>query len=136
MRWAHSYSIIDHQLLHAGHLARLSHEALSLYLFLVVVGDRDGRSFYGQERVCSVLRLNGRRYNEARRELLNARLIAERGPYTWVLNLGGKNHEQRRTEKQDKVPARCRAANQPPDRARAWNLAGTVLADMLGQIRR
>ncbi|OGP96081.1 MAG: hypothetical protein A2157_19010 [Deltaproteobacteria bacterium RBG_16_47_11] len=37
MRWARSYSIIDHQILHGRYLHRLSHESISLYLFLVVV---------------------------------------------------------------------------------------------------
>ena len=46
MRWAKSYSIVDHGLLHGGYFHRLSHEAPSLYLFLVVVGDRDGKSYY------------------------------------------------------------------------------------------
>jgi len=59
MRWARSYSIIDHQILHGRYLHRLTHEALALYLFLVVVGDRQGRSFYADRSTTEILRLSG-----------------------------------------------------------------------------
>ncbi len=49
MRWAKSYSIIDHKFFHEGYLRSLSHESLILYLFLVTVGNSDGRSFYGAQ---------------------------------------------------------------------------------------
>jgi hypothetical protein len=42
MRWGRSYSIIDHQILQIGYLHRLSYAMMILYLFLVVVGDRQG----------------------------------------------------------------------------------------------
>jgi hypothetical protein len=57
MRSARSYSIVDHALYHGGYLHRLSHEAMALYLFLLVVGDRDGRSFYGEATLGEILRL-------------------------------------------------------------------------------
>jgi hypothetical protein len=48
MRWAKSYSIIDHQIFHGGYLSRLSHESMVLFLLLVVAGDWQGRSFYSE----------------------------------------------------------------------------------------
>lgn len=87
MRWAKSYSIVDHQLLHGRYLHRLSHEALVLYLFLVVVGDREGRSFYGDTTMAGILRLNDRELNSARLELLREGLIDYRSPYWWVKNI-------------------------------------------------
>jgi hypothetical protein len=87
MRWARSYSIVDHQLLHGGYLHRLSHQALSLYLFLVVVGDREGRSFYGELTICEILRLDPRALEKARAALLQEGLVDFRKPHWWVRTL-------------------------------------------------
>lgn len=87
MRQARSYSIVDHRLLHGGFLARLSHVALSLYLFLCVVGDRDGRSFYGDRSICEILRLAFDDIARARAELIRAGLIDYRSPYWRVRSL-------------------------------------------------
>lgn len=58
MRRARSYSIVDHQLLNGGYLHRLSHEALALYLFLVVVADRGGKSFWSEKSISQILRMS------------------------------------------------------------------------------
>ena len=87
MRWAKSYSIVDHELLHGGYLQRLSHEALTLYLFLVVVGDRDGKSYYADLTTQEILRMKGECFAGARRELVEAQLILFRSPYYWVKSL-------------------------------------------------
>ena len=87
MRWARSYSIIDHQILHGGYLHRLSHESMILYLFLVVVGDRVGRSFYSDLSITGILRLSGPALNHAREELISEGLISFRRPYWEVKNL-------------------------------------------------
>jgi len=93
MRWAKSYSIIDHQLLHGGYLHRLSHKAMILYLFLVVVGDREGRSFYADTTIMDILRLNNTELCSARLELEKEGLIYRRGPYYFVRSIeGGKDH--------------------------------------------
>jgi hypothetical protein len=87
MRWAKSYSIVDHQLLHGGYLQRLSHAALALYLFLVVVGDRGGRSFYSEASVMEILRLSQEALASARLQLIAEGLIEYRRPYWWVKTL-------------------------------------------------
>jgi len=87
MRWAKSYSIVDHQLLHLGFFQNLSVEALALYLFLVVVSDRDGKSYYAERTVADILRLSPERYRTARLELTQSGLIDFRCPYFWVKNL-------------------------------------------------
>lgn len=87
MREAKSYSIVDHALLHGGYLGRLSHAALSLYLFLAVVGDRDGRSFYSEASICGILRLGARELGASRAELIQAGLVRYRRPYWWVESL-------------------------------------------------
>ncbi len=84
MRRAKSYSIIDHQLLHGGYLNRLSHESMILYLFLAVVGDKNGRSFYADLTVMGILRLGVQALDEARLELIREGLIDYRPPYWQV----------------------------------------------------
>ena len=87
MREAKSYSIVDHQLLHGGYLARLTHAALALYLFLIVVGDREGRSFYSDASIGGILRLSGTALVEARQEVIASGLIRYRRPHWWVASL-------------------------------------------------
>lgn len=87
MRWAKSYSIVDHQLLHLGLFQYLSIEALALYLFLVVVSDREGKSYYAERTVADILRLPAERYRAALGELTTSRLVDYRRPYFWVRNL-------------------------------------------------
>lgn len=85
MRKADSYSIIDHQLLHGRYLHSLSHESLVLYLFLVVVGDSDGKSFYGDRTIMGILRFKVSDLDNAREELIKESLINYRSPY-WLVN--------------------------------------------------
>ena len=101
MRWAKSYSIVDHGLLHGGYFHRLSHEALSLYLFLVVVGDRDGKSYYGERSIADILRLKGNVFANAHRELVETGLISFRSPYFWVRNLPQASDPPRPTTKNE-----------------------------------
>ena len=81
MRWARSYSIIDHQILHGRYLHRLSHESMVLYLFLVVVGDRQGRSFYSDRSITEILRLSSPQIHHAREELISESLVTHVHPY-------------------------------------------------------
>jgi len=86
-RWARSYSIVDHQLIHAGFFHKLTPYALGLYLFLVTVGDRCGKSCYSEIMIRNILRFSKTTYDGALDELLRSRLIEFRPPYFWVLNL-------------------------------------------------
>src|SRR4030067_1379499 len=87
MRWARSYSIIDHQILHGRYLHRLSHEAMILYLFLVVVGDRQGRSFYSERTITEILRVSVSALHHAREELISEGLVSYRRPHWEVKNI-------------------------------------------------
>lgn len=67
-----------------------------MYLFLVVVGDREGKSFYADTTIMEILRLDFKKLDSARLELLKEGLIDYRSPYWWVKNIReGKNHEGR-----------------------------------------
>jgi hypothetical protein len=81
------FSWVDHCLVRHGHIRNKSAPALALYLFLVTVGDKAGVSYYGDERIRIELGLAGPDLSRARRELLDAQLIAFAPPYYQVLEL-------------------------------------------------
>ena len=86
-RQARSYSIVDHYLLHGGYLNALSHKALAVYLFLVVVGDAAGRSYYSVSSMSQILRLAQEELAQIRSELQKQGLIDYQPPYWRVLTL-------------------------------------------------
>jgi hypothetical protein len=98
MRRAKSYSIVDHQLLHGGYFHQLSHEALVLYLFLVVVGDPEGRSFYADVTLETILRFLPHQLDQARSELIQSGLIDYRSPYWWVNTIPESVDERSQTK--------------------------------------
>jgi hypothetical protein len=69
-------------------------EALALYLFFVVVSDREGKSYYAEQTIADILRLSPQKFSGALGELLHSNLIAHRPPNFWVNNLTAP---QRRT---------------------------------------
>jgi len=86
-RQARSYSIVDHELLHGGYLERLTHRALALYLFLAVVGDYEGKSFYSDFSVGDILRMGHEEICLAKEELISEGLISYKRPYWQVMTL-------------------------------------------------
>jgi hypothetical protein len=82
-----SFGWIDHRLLREGYLARMTHQDVALYLFLVLVADRQGVSFYRKEKICDTLGLDFRQFESARDRLLDLALVAFEG-YT-VLSPNG-----------------------------------------------
>lgn len=85
-----SFAFIEHRFLRDGFLANLGHHELLLYLFLVLAADRHGISFYGYDRICSLLRLSVEEYLEARNQLIEKDLIAFDGTLFQVLSLPEK----------------------------------------------
>jgi len=129
MRRAKSYSIVDHEILHGGYLRRLSHDAMVLYLFLVVVGDREGRSFYREDTIQEILRLTERQLISARAQLTTEGLIQYRRPYWWVTTIqGGKGHGGDTPE--DTVPAGGDAVELPADRRADRDFAKACITDI------
>jgi hypothetical protein len=82
-----SFAWIPHRFLRDGFFASLRADERSLYLFLVLVADRDGVSFYAYDRICSALQVDLDRYLAARDGLLAADLIAFDGTRFQVLSL-------------------------------------------------
>ncbi len=71
-----SFAWIDHRLLRSGYLAAMTHQDQSLYLFLVLVADRNGVSFYRKEKICDQLGLDFGQFEVARDRLIDLKLIA------------------------------------------------------------
>lgn len=82
-----SFSWIDHQLLHQGFIQRMQSHDMLLYFFLVLVGDKNGISYYGYDRMCDLLKLSVDELMAARDHLIDLSLIAyDNGRYQ-VLSL-------------------------------------------------
>jgi len=82
-----SFSWIDHRFISGGFIRNLSREEILIYLFLVAVADRQGLSFYHDDRICSLLKIDLASLGEARESLVERSLIAWRSPVYQVLAL-------------------------------------------------
>ena len=82
-----SFSWIDHRFITDGFLEQLSTLEILLYLFLVSVSDRNGISFYHDDRVCHLLKIDLPSSGEAREGLIMRSLIAYEPPVYQVLSL-------------------------------------------------
>jgi hypothetical protein len=71
-----SFAWIDHRLLRNGFLQIMTHQDMALYLFLVLVADRNGVSFYRKEKICDALSFDFRQFEIARDRLINFKLVA------------------------------------------------------------
>ena len=85
-----SFSFIPHRFLTDGFLTSLTQEEILLYLFLVLVSDRYGLSYYAYDSICSYLQLAIDQYIEARDGLIKKDLIACNGTLFQVLDLPAK----------------------------------------------
>lgn len=82
-----SFSWIDHRFITGGFLHDLSTIEILLYLFLVVVSDRNGLSFYYDDRMASLLKIDLASLGKAREGLILRSLIAYEPPLYQVLSL-------------------------------------------------
>jgi hypothetical protein len=80
------WSWVDRRFLRE-HAARLSRDAIALYLFLAAVSDQNGLSFYSDPSTAIRLRMSEQAVVAARDELLAANLVAYQAPLTQVLSL-------------------------------------------------
>ena len=82
-----SFSWIDHRFISGGFIRDLSREEILIYLFLIAVSDRQGLSFYHDDRICSLLKIDLASLGETRENLSERSLIAWRSPVYQVLAL-------------------------------------------------
>lgn len=82
-----SFAFIEHRFIRDGFFESLTQHELLLYLFLVLVGDRRGLSYYSYDKICTLLRLSVDEYLFARDRLIQKDLIAFDGHLFQVLSL-------------------------------------------------
>jgi hypothetical protein len=85
-----SFAFIEHRFLRQGFWSSLSHHELLLYLFLVLVSDRNGLSYYCYDKICSLLQITVDEYILARNLLIEKDLVAFDGSLFQVLSLPQK----------------------------------------------
>jgi hypothetical protein len=82
-----SFAFIEHRFLHDGFWDSLDHHQLLLYLFLIIVADRNGLSYYSYDKICTLLRISVDEYILARNALIDQDMIAFDGYLSQVLSL-------------------------------------------------
>ena len=92
------FSFIPHRFITDGFLASLDQNELLLYLFLVLVSDRYGLSFYSYDSICSLLQMRIDQYIKARDGLVEKDLIAFNGTLFQVLSLPKKPPDRRKIQ--------------------------------------
>jgi hypothetical protein len=78
---------VDHRLVQEHYVERCSHGALALYLFLVVVSDGEGVSWWSDRSLSSRLGMDLDRLRQVRAELESANLVAYEHPVWQLLEL-------------------------------------------------
>lgn len=71
-----SFSWLDHRLVTDGFLGFMKPEEMLLYFFLVLVGDRNGISFYSYDRIATLLKMDIATLDRAIKGLVGQSLIA------------------------------------------------------------
>ena len=82
-----SFSWIDHRFVTGGFLLDLSMIEILLYFFLVAVSDRNGLSFYHDDRMVSLLKIDLPALGKAREGLIRRSLLAYEFPLYQILSL-------------------------------------------------
>jgi hypothetical protein len=95
------FSYIPHRFLTDGFLASLEQKEILVYLFLVLVADRYGLSYYSYDMICSLLQLTLEEYLVARDGLLAKDLIDFDGAIFQVLSLPRTPRRRPRTPAED-----------------------------------
>jgi hypothetical protein len=82
-----SFAFLEHRFVRDGFWTSLTHHELLLYIFLVLVADRNGLSYYSFDKICALLQLSLDDYLLARNALIKKDLIAFDGHLFQVLAL-------------------------------------------------
>jgi len=81
------FSWVDHRLVRDRFIDSMSHAAAALYLFLVTVADSQGLSYYSDASLMTRLTMDFPTLDEARENLVAAKLIAYEKPLYQALSL-------------------------------------------------
>lgn len=85
-----SFAFIEHRFLRDGFWSSLRQHELLLYVFFILVADRNGLSYYSFDKICALLHLSLDDYLLARNALIQKDLIAFDGHLFQVLSLPPK----------------------------------------------
>jgi len=85
-----SFTFIEHRFLRDGFFTSLNLQERSLYFFLALAADRDGLSYYGYDKICTINGMILNDYILARNALIDKDLIAFDGTLFQVLSLPAK----------------------------------------------
>jgi hypothetical protein len=97
-----SFAFIEHRFLRDGFLSALTHREAVLYLFLALVADKDGISYYSYDKICSILHISLDEYIEARDALIGKDLLAFDGTLFQVLSLPDEPQRSHKQERRDR----------------------------------
>ena len=89
------FSWLDHRLVSDHYLDICSHQAAALYLFLVIVGDSKGLSYYSDASLIRRLGMTAPALDAARRELISTGLVCFEKPLYQVLSLDVRPQKQK-----------------------------------------
>lgn len=78
---------IPQRFITGGIIRMLNKEEILLYIFLSIVSDKGGMSFYGDKRICGLLGITGAELISTRFILEKMEFIAYRKPYYQVLKM-------------------------------------------------
>jgi len=112
-----SFSWLDHRLLTQGFLTVMTSHEILLYFFLVLVGDKNGISFYSYDKICQLLKLELADYIQARDRLIQRSLIAHQQGRFQVLQL----------------PQQVKAGNESPPRGDEFRSIKTIFQTLMQQ---
>ena len=82
-----SFAFIEHRFLRDGFWSTLDQHQLLLYVFLILVADRNGLSYYSYDKICTLLKIAVDDYIVARDALIEKDLIGFDGHLFQVLSL-------------------------------------------------
>ncbi len=82
-----SFAFIEHRFLRDGFFESLTPNELLLYLFLTLVANKEGISWYPYDKICAILKWILDEYVDARNGLIFKNLIAFDGHVFQVLDL-------------------------------------------------
>ncbi len=89
-RIAGGFGFIQHRFVGDGFLASLTKNEALFYVFLAIVSDRNGLSFYSYDAICTLLKMSLDEYIEARNGIIDKDLLAFDGTIYQVLELPPK----------------------------------------------
>lgn len=85
-----SFAFLEHRFLREGFWSSLGHHELLLYVFFILVADRNGLSYYSFDKICTLLQFSLDEDVVARNALIHKDLIAFDGHLFQVLSLPPK----------------------------------------------